>query len=98
VTHTHAGEPWSEHYFKDSDLFKAQRQRVLVLRGSTEPWRILSLVFDSSAQRVELLAEPVTEQLRLGLGDRRCEHRRRMRNERGFATRVLVSVSIERVG
>jgi len=77
-THSHAGQPWSEAWFKDSDLFRAQQQRVLVLRGSPVPWRILSSMFDSSEQRLLLLAEPVSEpsQVRILL-DELCDFVRR---------------------
>jgi hypothetical protein len=58
-THGHAGEPWSEHYFTDSEVFKSQHERVLVLRGSPMAWRIASSMFDTATQRVELWCEPV---------------------------------------
>lgn len=61
-THPHAGEPWSEHWFKDNnDLFTNQHERALVLRGSPSRWSIIHSLFDSGAQRVELALEALLD-------------------------------------
>lgn len=94
-THSHAGQPWSEHWFKDSELFKAQQERVLVLRGSPVPWRMLSSMFDSSAQHVLVLAEPVPEpsRARVLLDDLEDFVRRRLVSHREDPSNLVLGVT-----